>query len=176
MLEDEAFEAFYKEHQPGLLRFVASRIRDRHGAQDVVQEVYAKAYRNRARFDESRPFATWIYAIARNACVDHLRRRGRDPLAAGGPWAPAPPPDLEGAPALDSADPALSAQREELLALVRRELAGMPDHRRAAVEMKILDGLTYREISEALGAPLGTVAYWVRETITTVAARLKDLK
>jgi len=176
LLEDEAFEAFYREQQPGLLRFVASRIRDRDRAQDVVQEVYAKAYRNRSRFDQSRSFATWIYAIARNACVDHLRRRGRDPLAASGPWAPAPPPDLESVQAPPSGDPRQLAEREEILARVRDELARMPDHRRAAVEMKILDGLTYREISEALDAPLGTVAYWVRETIATIASRLKGLE
>ncbi len=174
MLTDEAFEAFYREHRPGLLRFVASRIRDPHGAQDVVQEVYAKAYRHRARFDENRPFATWIYAITRNACVDHLRSRARDPLAAAGGAAPAPPPDLEGLPARASDDPHLLAERSELLAHIRRELARMPDHRRAAVEMKILDGLTYREIGEALDAPLGTVAYWVREAIAAVAARLKE--
>ena len=42
--------------------------------------------------------------------------------------------------------------------------------------MKIVEGLTYREISEALGAPLGTVAFWVRESLDTIARKLRHLK
>jgi len=60
--------------------------------------------------------------------------------------------------------------------VVRRELDALPDRRRAAVEMKILEGLTYREIAEALGAPLGTVAFWVRESLERVAENLRHLK
>ena len=57
-----------------------------------------------------------------------------------------------------------------------RELAKLPDKRRAAVEMKILEGLTYREIADALDAPLGTVSFWVRESLMAVTRRLKDLE
>ena len=52
----------------------------------------------------------------------------------------------------------------------------LPDHRRAAVEMKIMEDLTYREISQILGTPLGTVAFWVRESLDSVAQRLRHLK
>lgn len=172
MLADEAFEALYTEHRPGLLRFVGARIRDRHAALDVVQEVYAKAYRNRARFDESRPFGSWIYTIARNACVDYLRRRLRDPLSGLAPGAPQSPPDLDSLPSGQESDPLKAAEESDLIALIRRELERLPDQRRAAVEMKIMEGLTYREVSEALGAPLGTVAFWVREALRTVEGRL----
>ena len=75
MLADEAFERYYKEIRPGLLRFISSRVRDPHAARDLVQEVYAKAFRHRDRYDPKRPFTTWIYTIARNSCVDYLRRR-----------------------------------------------------------------------------------------------------
>ena len=68
MLADEAFERFYKEIRPGLLRFISSRVRDPHSARDLVQEVYTKAYRHRERYDPKRPFTTWIYTIARNSC------------------------------------------------------------------------------------------------------------
>jgi RNA polymerase sigma factor (sigma-70 family) len=176
LLADEAFELFYKEIRPGLLRFISSRVRDPHAARDLVQEVYAKAYRHRERYDPKRPFTTWIYTIARNSCVDHLRRRVRDPLSAVAPNAPTTPPDLDALPDTGQADPYASVEQQDLLEAVRAELRKLPDQRRAAVEMKIVDGLTYREIAEALGAPLGTVAFWVRESVDTVAAKLRHLR
>jgi len=176
VLGDEAFEQYYRQHKDGLRRFIASRVRDRTTAQDLVQEVYAKAYRNRERFDASRPFSAWIYTIARNACIDHLRRRVRDPLSAVAPNAPVDPPDLDEMADRAPADPHLAAEQRDLVLAVRKELARLPDERRAAVEMKIVDGLTFRETADALGVPLGTVAYWVRESLEAVAARLRHLK
>ena len=79
MLAADEFERYYRDLRPGLLRFVSSRVRDIHAARDLVQEIYAKAFRSLDRYDEKRPFATWIYAIARNSCIDYLRRRVRDP-------------------------------------------------------------------------------------------------
>jgi len=176
VLADEAFEEFYRRHRPGLTRFITSRVRDRTTARDLVQEVYTKAYQNRERFDPERSFGAWIYTIARNACVDHLRRRLRDPLGGNAPNAPVDPPDLDSFADRGASDPQRAAEQNDLIMAVRRELARLPDERRAAVEMKILDGLTFRETAEALGVPLGTVAYWVRESLDAVAARLRNLE
>jgi len=176
VLADDAFEAYYRQHREGLVRFIISRIRDRTAAQDLVQEVYVKAYRHRERFDASRSFTAWIYTIARNSCVDYLRRRVRDPLSAVAPNAPVDSPDLDSIAEGRSPDPAYAAERRDLVVAVRAELQRLPDQRRAAVEMRVLDGLTYRETAEALGVPLGTVAYWVRESLDTIAERLKHLQ
>ena len=174
MLSDEEFEKAFEQVRPGLLRFVRARVKDSHAAHDLVQEVYIKASRNRERFDETRPFSSWVYTIARNACIDHLRRRVRDPLSAVAPNAPVVPPELDSLPGREGQDPGDVAERTDLVAAIRRELALLPDKRRAAVEMKIVEGLTYREVSEALGAPLGTIAFWVRESLQQVAERLKE--
>ena len=172
----DQFERHYEELRPGLLRFVTARIRDAHAAHDVVQEVYAKAFRSLDRYDRDRSFATWVYAIARNACVDFLRRRLRDPLSGVGPNAPAAPPDLDTLPATGAWDPARAAERRDLVEAARRELEKLPDDRRAAVEMKIVEGLTFREVAEALGVPLGTVAFWVRQSLDAIAERMRHLK
>jgi RNA polymerase sigma-70 factor (ECF subfamily) len=108
--------------------------------------------------------------------VDHLRRRVRDPLSAVAPNAPTTPPDLDALPDAGQADPFAAVEQKDLLEAVRAELRKLPDQRRAAVEMKIVEGLTYREIAEALGSPLGTVAFWVRESLETVATKLRHLR
>lgn len=176
MLADDTFEDYYRQHRAGLLRFVVSRVRDRTSAHDLVQEVYTKAYRHRERYDTTRSFKAWIYTIARNSCVDHLRRRVRDPLSAVAANAPVSPPDLDTIAEPRPLDPAFAAEKKDLIVAVRKELQRLPEQRRAAVEMKIVDGLTYRETSEALGVPLGTVAFWVRESLDTIAERLRHLK
>jgi len=176
LLAVEQFERSFGELRPGLLRFVSARIRDTHAAQDLVQEVFTRAFRNLDRYDVRRPFATWVYAIARNACVDYLRRRTRDPLAGLAPNAPVPPPDLDTLAATGPWDPALAAERRDLVEVARAELQKLPDERRAAVEMKIVEGLTYREVADALDTPLGTIAFWVRESLDAIATRLRHLK
>ncbi len=176
MLADDTFEDYYRQHRAGLLRFVVSRVRDRTSAHDLVQEVYTKAYRHRERYDTTRSFKAWIYTIARNSCVDHLRRRVRDPLSAVAANAPVSPPDLDTIAEPRPLDPAFAAEKKDLIVAVRKELQRLPEQRRAAVEMKVVDGLTYRETSEALGVPLGTVAFWVRESLDTIAERLRHLK
>ncbi len=176
MLNIEAFEKYYRDLRPGLLRFIGARVRDQHAARDVLQDVYTKAFRSLDRYDEGRPFSTWVYTIARNTCIDYLRRRVRDPLSAVAPNAPTSPPDLDSLPSRLGDDPQRAALNKDLLVAIRKELARLPDHRRAAVEMKIAEGLTYREISEILGAPLGTIAFWVRDAIDTVTKRLKHLQ
>ena len=79
-------------------------------------------------------------------------------------------------PSRTAPDPARVAERKDMLEAVRAELEKLPDHRRAVVEMKIMEDLTYREISEALGTPLGTVAFWVRESLDSIAEKLKHLR
>jgi RNA polymerase sigma-70 factor (ECF subfamily) len=73
-------------------------------------------------------------------------------------------------------DPADAAERKDLVEAARRELESLPDARRAAVEMKIVEGLTFREVADALGVPLGTVAFWVRQSLDAIAERLRHLK
>jgi RNA polymerase sigma-70 factor (ECF subfamily) len=73
-------------------------------------------------------------------------------------------------------DPAFAAERKDLVDAARRELERLPDDRRAAVEMKIVDGLTFREVADALGVPLGTVAFWVRQSLDAIAEKLRHLR
>ena len=92
------------------------------------------------------------------------------------PNAPVDPPDLDAIADTGPLDPSVAAEKRDLIMAVQKELKRLPDRRRAAVEMKILDGLTFRETADALGVPLGTVAYWVRESLETVAQRLRHLR
>lgn len=74
----EAFDALVQTHQDRIYAYIRSRLPDRRDAEDLTQQVFVKAYRRLERYDEHRPFAAWLYGIARHEILSAVRRR-REP-------------------------------------------------------------------------------------------------
>jgi RNA polymerase sigma-70 factor (ECF subfamily) len=131
----------------GLCRRICANDAD---AQDATQEALIAIVRGLPRFDGRSSFGTWSYRIATNACLDELRRRKRRPEPGL--------PDLERQPGRPAADdgPAVDTTIVDQVVL-DVALAALPADFRAAVVLRDLCRLDYREISEVLGIPPGTV-------------------
>lgn len=71
-----AFQALYQRHRARVLGYLVSRLPSQEEAEDVFQEVFEKLHRYRFRYHEEVPFLAWLFTIARNATIDHLRRQG----------------------------------------------------------------------------------------------------
>lgn len=120
-------------------------------AQDLAQETFVRAFVHRERFDPERPLKPWLLTIARNLCLDWLRsgeRRQR------------PEPDMS-VFADRGEDAERIASNREQLELLARGLQQLPDGQREAVVLYHLEGFSYRELSEVLGVPIGTVMTWL---------------
>ena len=136
---------------------------------DATQDALLSVVRSITRFDGRSSFGTWIYRIATNACLDELRRRRRRPLV-GLPnevdddWDPGGEPAFGGR----SRDPADEATAHVDLDAALRTMA--PEHRVALVLRDVCD-LTYDDIADILGVPIGTV----RSRIARGRAALADL-
>jgi RNA polymerase sigma-70 factor (ECF subfamily) len=130
-------------------------------AEDLAQETFVRAFVHRERFDPERPLKPWLLTIARNLCLDRLRSRERRQR---------PEPDMS-----VFADSGPDAERivsnREQLDLLARGLEQLPDGQREAVALFHLEGLSYRELSEVLGVPIGTVMTWLHRG----RRRLRDL-
>src|ERR687890_572755 len=74
---DHAFEQLYRRYNASIARFVASRVRDRGRAEDLVQEIFLSALRRLRATDATITFRPWIFEIAKNAAIDHYRRMSR---------------------------------------------------------------------------------------------------
>jgi RNA polymerase sigma-70 factor (ECF subfamily) len=120
---------------------------------DATQDALLSVVRSIARFDGRSSFATWIYRIATNACLDELRRRRRRPLV-GLPGEAEDDRDGPGAFGVSSRDPADEAAAHVDVDRALRQLA--PEHRVAVVLRDVCD-LTYEEIAVVLDVPIGTV-------------------
>src|ERR1039458_4295629 len=78
--EARGFDVLVERYQTRLLNFVYRIVGDRERAEDLVQEVFIRVHRHLGRFDRSKKFSTWIYAIASNLGKNELRNRARNPL------------------------------------------------------------------------------------------------
>jgi RNA polymerase sigma-70 factor (ECF subfamily) len=123
-----------------LVRYCRRLLRHEEDARDLAHDVLLRVTRGLERYDPARPFAPWIYRIARNTCLHHVeRQKVRGPTATGGDRpGPTPPPDV------------LVARQEEV-ARVRRALARLPRGDRKLLEMKLVRGLGNAEMAESLG-------------------------
>lgn len=137
-------------------------------AVDAAQDALVSAVRAIARFDGRSTFGTWLYRIATNACLDELRRRRRRPLTGLSDDADAEAGWLGRASAAHDDDPAEVASHH---VDVDAALRSLPADFRSAVVLRDLCDLSYDDIAEVLGVPIGTV----RSRIARGRAALADL-
>jgi RNA polymerase sigma-70 factor (ECF subfamily) len=133
-----SFEALYRDTFDDLYAYVATLVRDRAAAEDVVSQSFERAYRRQSSFDPRRGTQrAWLFGIARNAALDELRRRKRVASLAAEPGADEPAFG-------DDADPIRRAA-------VRAALASLDARDRELVALKFYAGLDNAEIADVLG-------------------------
>src|SRR5579863_2753463 len=133
------FEALYRSSAADVYAYVAALLRDRSAAEDVTALAFERAFRRRALFDLRRGTArAWLFAIARNAALDELRRRRRTGALLG---------DVADVPE----DAGIDAQLAERRVLVRDGLASLDPADREVILLKFLGRLSNRELARVLG-------------------------
>lgn len=156
-----AFADLINRYSGPLLRFVSTIVGDEHDAEDVVQLAFLNAYRNLDQFDSDRgEFSTWLYRIARNGALNHVRSRRRSKVEFG-----TPVPE-----SCESTDPAARAIRQEQFGLLDRALAALPANQRTAWTLSEIESLSQAQIAAIEGIPEGTV----KSRVSRANAFLRD--
>ncbi len=163
-----AFNALVEAYQGRVYNLCLRMLASPEAAEDAAQDAFLSAYRNLQHF-RGASFRAWLLRIATNACTDELRRRRRRPQVSldAGPAAidgPLEPPDT-------SDSPEEWALRRETNRHIQDGLMKLPLDQRVAVVLCDVQGLSYEEISEALGISLGTV----KSRISRGRARLRHI-
>jgi RNA polymerase sigma-70 factor (ECF subfamily) len=133
-------------------------VRNRADAEDVVQDAFIRAYQRLDRYDLSRKFSTWLFAVTANVAKNALRRRRRDPMPK----------------AIWAEDPAHMVWREDMEAAVREAVWGLPEAYRAPLVLRYWHELSLEEIAETLGLRLGTVKTRLHRARALVRAELAE--
>ena len=167
-----AFDLLVLKYQGRIAALVSRYVSDAGEVEDVTQEAFIKAYRALGKFRGDSAFYTWLYRIAANAAKNHLVAKGRRP------GADATIEDAEGfdegGMLSESASPEALAMGGELAEVVESALNALPDELKSALMLREFDGLSYDDIADVLGCPVGTVRSRIFRAREAVDQRVKE--
>jgi RNA polymerase sigma-70 factor (ECF subfamily) len=139
-------------------------VRDRELAEDLSQDVFVRTFNNLDRYDRSYRFSSWLFKIAYNLTVDHLRKRELPVISVhGAPDALTPERQEATSLSLESDEEAPDDRlvAKELAGELEEAIAGLREDYRTAILLRHVEGRPYEEISEIMGIPLGTVKTYI---------------
>ncbi len=177
---EAAYRELIRRYERPIFSLIFRMVRDRQLAEDLSQETFIKALN---AIDSYRPefkFSSWIFKIANNAAIDHLRRRELDTLSLDGSPNASTPDAIE-ATVLQVGDKGESALEEleakELGGVIELAIARLRPEYRACILLRHVDGRPYEEIAEMLSLPLGTVKTYIhraRHELREALAHLRE--
>ncbi len=162
----ERYALLVERYQEPLFRHAHGMVGDPDAAADLVQEAFVKAYTSLASCQEPARFGAWVFRIVRNRCMDWLKdvRRQHVELDEGTAQAPA------------GYDPGEALERSELDREVRLALDALPHAQREAFLLKHVEGRSYEEMSEMLGASVSALKMRVMRAREVLQERLSGLR
>lgn len=151
-----AYRTLVERFQGRLFGLIVRMVRDRALAEDLTQETFIKAFGALDSFDPRYKLQSWLFKIAHNTAIDHLRRSSLAtvPLESGDPDAFDPVDFIED---LDAVDPHQTAERSDLARDLERSLGILDPIYRELLVLRHIEGLSYGDIAEVTGLPMGTV-------------------
>jgi RNA polymerase sigma-70 factor, ECF subfamily len=164
--DSEAFAGLVDRYQVPLLSFLNRMIRDPEAARDLAQDVFVKAFQSLNGYAgrNQAAFSTWLFAIARNGCLDLMRSRKRKATE-----------KLEDHGYLSAPDWGDPARRLRIRTLMEDALADMHPELRMAFELTVVEGFGYEEAAAIQGAKAGTVRSRVHRARELLQAKLRGL-
>ncbi len=172
--DKRAFDLLVLKYQHRLTSVITRYIHDWSESQDVAQESFIRAYRALGNFRGDSQFYTWLYKIAVNTAKNWLVSQGRRP----------PTDDIEASDAVqydagsrlrDTDTPERELMRQEVEQTVTRTVQALPDELRMAITLREVDGLSYEEIAETMGCPIGTVRSRIFRAREAIDEQLRPL-
>lgn len=174
-----AFALLVRRHQRPLYNFALRQLRSAPGAEEIVQDAFVRVVQNAADFKHEARFSTWLYTIARNLCIDQLRKHAlrRHPSLDE----PKRAEEGEG-PTLgeQTADGRADVERATVAGEIReRVLAAideLPEEQREVFLMREVASLPFKEIAEIVGVPENTVKSRMRYALERLQAALSEFE
>ncbi|MFA5161502.1 MAG: sigma-70 family RNA polymerase sigma factor [Elusimicrobiales bacterium] len=166
----EAFEALYRRHEAGLYSFVLAMVKDEAAASDIFQETFIRVFRNIDKYSEEGKFKGWLYRTASNLAMDHFRRASRlGSFLPDGEDEEAPQRE----PSARGEEPEILLDRLSDGEAVAKALDALPPEQKEVVLMREYSGMSFKEIAQATGAPLGTVLARMSRAVRKMRAALE---
>ncbi|MCW5556123.1 MAG: sigma-70 family RNA polymerase sigma factor [Verrucomicrobiae bacterium] len=169
-----AFAELVDKFKQPVINLAFRTLHDLTEAEDLAQNVFVQVYKSAARYEPSAKFSTWLFTIARNLCLNEIRRRARHPAGSLDHSAA----ETDDHPLRQVEDKGVSSPPEQLLRgeleeKVERALAELPENQRTALLLCRQEELSYEEIAAVLGCSLSATKSLIHRARETLKARLK---
>lgn len=170
----EAFAELVGKYKQPLFNFICRTLRDEAESEDLAQNVFLQVYKSRQRYQHTAKFSTWLFTIARNLCLNEIRRRSRHPADS----IEENQSDNEDQPQRQYEDkknflPAENVLHAELAKKIEEALAALPENQRTAILLCRQDELSYEEIADILDCSLSATKSLIHRGRETLKEKLK---
>lgn len=175
--DEDAFGILMGRYENSLYGLIFKMVRNHEETQDLVQEAFIKSYKALESFNKQYSFSTWLFKIASNNCIDHLRKRRLKTTSID-----APIQTEDGSLSQDLPDESFSPEkdslRKELFSSVNSIIDELPEKYKVVINLRHKEDKSYDEIAVALDIPIGTVKariFRAREILKKSITRMKLL-
>ena len=174
-----AYRELIRRYERPIFALIFRMVRDRELAEDLSQETFVKALNAIGSYRPEFKFSSWIFKIANNAAIDHLRRRELDTLSLEGSPHAATPEAMQ-ATALQIGNreesPLEAVEARELGSAIEAAIGRLRPEYRSCILLRHVEGRAYEEIAEILDLPLGTVKTYIHRARHELREALGHLK
>ena len=170
--DSDAFAPLVDKYKQPIMNLFYRMLRDMTEAEDLAQNVFVQVYKSASRYEVSSKFSTWLFTIARNLCLNEIRRRSRHPAESMDAHQDQEEhhKQFEDRKSFSPPDTLLHGELEQK---IEAALADLPENQRTAILLCRQDDLSYEQIAEVLGCSLSATKSLIHRGRETLKQKLK---
>jgi RNA polymerase sigma-70 factor (ECF subfamily) len=154
--DERAFRALLAKYERAVFSICLRMVRNREQAEDLAQESFMKVFSMLERYNPSYAFSSWLFKITSNLCIDSIRKRKLETLPLDQPIQSAAG-EFSRQYESSEDDPEKTMMGRERVERLKEAIESLPPHYRIMILLRHQEDLSYEEIADTLGVPLGTV-------------------
>ena len=174
-----AYRELIRRYERPVFSLVFRMVRDRELAEDLAQDTFVKVLSHIDKYRPEFKFSSWLFKIANNVAIDHLRRRQLETVSLDGSPHATTAADAEATRfdvAADQETPLEELASKELGGVIERAIAGLRPEYRSCIMLRHVEGRSYEEIAATLDLPLGTVKTYIHRARHELRTALEHLR
>jgi RNA polymerase sigma factor (sigma-70 family) len=174
--DQKAYAELMERYREAIYFMLLKMVNNKDDAEDLTIEAFGKAFKRLAQYTPQFAFSTWLFKIATNNCIDHIRKKRIRAISIDQGYTSDDGDTIEISIKDSILDPAEMMQKEERIKKMRTIVDKLKPRYRKLVEMRYFDEMAYEEIAEQLSLPLGTVKAQLFRAREFLFQMMKDSK
>lgn len=177
--KESAYRELIGRYQRPVFSLIYRLVRDREKAEDLAQDTFIKVLNAIGRYDPAFKFSSWIFKIAHNTALDHLRRKEPETLSLQGSPHARTDAEIEAStitPESGDENPEQYTSSKEVGAVIEAAIGRLRPEYRTAIILCHVEGRAYEEIAQIMDVPLGTVKTYIHRARNELKKELEHLR